>query len=175
MQDADAILESAARALAESETASMDEIATAAGVGRATLYRRFPTREALLRTLAEYATDEMAKRLQEAKLGDTPVEEALARVARAALTVGDRYAVLVREQVRGDPDVVEKRLRAPVRRVVRRGQRDGTLRADVDAEVLLDLFGGLVTAAHTIRTMRGVGLEDAAALVTTTFLRGAKA
>lgn len=172
MRDADTILESAARALAGSETASMDEIAAAAGVGRATLYRRFATRDDLLRTLAEYAVDELARRLDEARLADVPVEEALARVARAALTVGDRYAVLVREQVRGDRAAVERRLRAPIRRVIRRGQREGTLRANVEPDVLLDLFGGLLTAAARITSERRAGVEDAAALVTATFLRG---
>jgi hypothetical protein len=115
----------------------------------------------------------MARRLREAKLADAAVEEALARVARAALTVGDRYAVLVREQVRGDPAAVKKKLRAPLRRIMRRGQREGVVRADVDADVLLDLFGGLVAAALELKSERGVGLEDAASLVTTTFLRGA--
>jgi hypothetical protein len=49
------------------------------------------------------------------------------------------------------------------------------VRADVDADVLLDLFGGLVSAALGLKGERGVGLEDAAALVTTTFLRGVSA
>ena len=54
------IVESAAMLFAErGEAATMEEIANAAGVGRATVYRYFPTREALLQRLAEVAFDDL--------------------------------------------------------------------------------------------------------------------
>src|SRR5919198_2305787 len=54
-----AILEAAARVLATGgEQASMNDVAAAAGVARATLYRYFPSRQALLDELARVAAEE---------------------------------------------------------------------------------------------------------------------
>ena len=54
-----AIVEAAATVLAEhGDSASMSDVAGAAGVARATLYRYFPNREALLEALGSVAVDE---------------------------------------------------------------------------------------------------------------------
>src|SRR3974390_767640 len=92
-----AILETAASLLAERLGASMNDIAAAAGVGRATLYRYFPTREALLNALADGALEELTARIAAAGLDQVPVPEALQRLLRAVLAVGDRYVVLLDE------------------------------------------------------------------------------
>ena len=61
---AGAILDAAADLLARGgEPPSMNEVAAAAGVGRATLYRYFPTREQLLQALTATATGAIAARL----------------------------------------------------------------------------------------------------------------
>src|ERR671923_968724 len=59
-----AILEAAARVLAVGgEQASMNDVAAAAGVARATLYRYFPSRQALLDELGRVAADEAGTRV----------------------------------------------------------------------------------------------------------------
>src|SRR6266496_6868197 len=143
-----AILDAAARALSEhGSSASMADVAAAAGVSRATLYRYYPDREALLDALASHALAEAAARLGDASLERAPVEEAIERIVRAQTAVGARYAVLVREQVEADPGEIERLVAAPMRAVFARGIESGILRQDLPAEVLLELFGGALIAA----------------------------
>jgi AcrR family transcriptional regulator len=172
---ASAILDAAAHVLAERSEASMSEVAAAAGVGRATLYRYYPSREALLQALADAALREAGQRLADAGLERAAVPEAIERIVRAVVGVGDRYVVLSRERVRHDPDEAERLFRAPLRSVFARGVDEGVLRADVPVEVLLELFGGLLAAAVKLVGERQLGLEEIAATTTALFLGGARA
>jgi AcrR family transcriptional regulator len=170
-----AILEAAATVFAEHGAgASMAEVAAAAGIGRATLYRHFPSREALLEALSAAAIAEMAGRLAEAGLERAPVAEAIARIARAIATVGTRYLVLVREQVPADRETVERELAGPIRAVIARGQEEGEIRDDVPAEWLSRLLGGLAGGALNLAAEHGLGIEETSALVVSAFLDGAR-
>jgi AcrR family transcriptional regulator len=169
-----AILDAAAHVLAsEGATASMAEVAAAAGIGRATLYRHYPTREALLEALAAAAVADAGARLADAGLDRAPVDEALARIVRSLASVGERYAVLAQERIAPDETEVERLLRRPIRAVFQRGRREGTIRGDLPEELLLDLFGGLLQAAVQLVVEGRAGVEDAAATATALFLEGA--
>jgi AcrR family transcriptional regulator len=168
-----AILETAARLLAERD-ASMVEIAAAAGVGRATLYRHYPTREALLAALAVQAVDEIAERVADAGLEQTSVAEGIERLARVCLTVADRYVVLVRERVKPDPADSERRLGTPLRALFERGIREGVLRPDLGPQAQLQLFGSLITGAREAGLQRELGIDETAATLASFFLEGAR-
>src|SRR5205809_3030379 len=171
-----AILDAAAHALAEhGNRANMADVAAAAGVSRATLYRYYPDREALLGALASRALADAAARLADAGLERAPVEEAIERIVRALTAVGDRYAVLVREQVEGDPDEIDRLVTAPMRAVFARGLDSGLLRQDLSTEVLLELFGGALQTALRLTQPGQLGLEDASAAAASVFLDGARA
>src|SRR5438093_7911916 len=170
-----AILDAAARVLADrGARANMAGVAAAGGVSRATLYRYYPSREALLEALATQALTDAAGRIADAGLDRCPVPEAIERIVRALLAVGDRYAVLLREQVDPDPAEAERVVGAPLRTVFARGVDQGVLRDDLAPEVLQELFGGLLIAAIKLVGERRLGLEEAAATTTALFLNGAR-
>jgi len=171
-----AILDAAALVFLRDGTgASIDDVAEAAGVGRATVYRYFANRDALLRALLEDALDDMATRLEEAEIDLVAVPEGVARSARALVGASVKYAFLAYEAKHVDPDEVEKRLAAPLRDLFRRGRADGTLRGDLSEEELGRLFGGLVQAAVQMTAEGNAGAERAAAMVISVFLDGAAA
>jgi TetR/AcrR family transcriptional regulator, mexCD-oprJ operon repressor len=170
-----AILDAAAHVLSEQQSSSMADVAAAAGVSRATLYRYYPHREALLEALASQALADAATRLADAGLERAPVEEAIERIVRAVVAVGDRYAVIVREHVKFDPAEAERLLGAPMRAVFVRGIESGLFRQDLPVEVLLELFGGALMAAFRLTERRQLGLEEASAATASVFLDGARA
>ena len=171
---AGAILDAAADLLAGGgEPPSKSEVAEAAGVARATLYRYFPTRERLLQALAAAAIDATAARLAEADLDAVPVAEGIARVARVVAAAGSKYAALVSQLGPGkvgreDPQQIKTMIQA----LMRRGIDDGTFRGDITADELGFLLGSLLEAAARLAAGHQAGAEKAAALVTSVFLYG---
>ncbi|WP_024802476.1 TetR/AcrR family transcriptional regulator [Nocardia sp. BMG51109] len=161
---------------ARGPAASMADIAEAAGVGRATLYRYFPNREALLEGLTVAALGDLLAKIADAELESAPVPTALARLTRGFLTAGSKYAALLQPgSVLPDKDEqLQRRLGEPIVALFARGVADGTLRADLSTGMLFELFTGLLEKAlHTV--VRGeAGVEQASAAVLTVFLDGAR-
>ena len=111
-----AILEGAARIFAiQGEQANMNDVAAAAGVARATVYRYFPNREALFEALGRLAVEEAGERLQAGRLAEVAVPEAFERAVRALVAVGDYFVVVSRESARPDPAEFERRVASSVR------------------------------------------------------------
>lgn len=168
------ILDVAAGVIAErGEAVSMGELADTAGVGRATLYRYFPNREALLRALAEMALEDLCERIASADLDAVPFEEGIARLARATATANQKYIALFRGGAKVlESDEVERRVREPIRRFFRRGAAEGALRDDLPPELLMQTFIGLLDAALRMSMPDRLGVEGMAAAITSIFLQG---
>ena len=168
-----AILEAAARVLAVGgEQASMNDVAAAAGVARATLYRYFPSRQALLDELARVAADEAGARLASARIEELAAEEGVRRAVRALIEAGDPFTVVARERVQPDPEQFERRVREPLRRMFEHAQGNGQIRADIPSSWLTDALVGLVVSVLSSRPV--LGREDTIAVVSALFLDGAR-
>jgi len=172
---ATAILDAAALVLsAKGDSASMEDVASAAGVGRATIYRYFPSRDDLLSALAEVAIDDAHRRIVEADLERAPVPEALARIIRAVVACGIKFSVLTNDHSHVDRGRVESLIRDPIQAVFRRGQDEGIMRTDLTTDILVDLFGGLTKVALQIAGDDELGAEEASAVITSIFLNGVR-
>jgi TetR/AcrR family transcriptional repressor of mexCD-oprJ operon len=163
------ILLAAARVLAERQAASMADIAAAAEITRATLYRYFPGRESLIRALEAAANEEAGSRLTEANLDQVPVEEGLARATRALVSVGQDFIVLLRERRPPEPGFT-----APLEALLERGREGGQIRTDVPLATLVESL--LVLIGACVRTGRaaGMGSEDMSSTALRLFLTGAR-
>lgn len=171
---ASALLEAAAATLARGGgQANMADVAEAAGVARATLYRYFPSRDALLEALIAHSVESAGEELQMARLDQVPVEEGFARAVRALVLVGDNFVVLMRERKRSSPEGFEQRVAAPVRGLIERGQSEGDLRDDIQGLWLLESFFGVIVSV--LLASPRLGIEDMVAAITGLFLDGARA
>ena len=178
---AEGILDAASRLIAASgDLPSMTQVAEAAGVGRATLYRHVPSREALVRQLAVRAIADIGRRLDGAELDVVPPAEGLARLARLMLGAQLEFVALKRlVDAAGEGAAQEARagdtLGRQVLSVFRRGLRAGELRDDLDAEQHRDLFSSLLKSmAPSVEDGR-MSVERAAAIVVSLYLSGAHA
>jgi TetR/AcrR family transcriptional regulator, mexCD-oprJ operon repressor len=166
-----AILEAAAAVLAErGEQASMAEVASAAGMARATVYRYFPNREALLAALGRLAVEEAGERLAAGRLLEVAVPEAFERAVRALVAVGDSFVVVSRESAHPDPEF-ERRVAAPLRGLIERAQALGEVRDDLPASWLMESLIGIVVSGLQTRPL--LGAEDTVAGIASLFLDGA--
>ncbi len=169
-----AILDGAAQIFAiEGEQASMNDVAEAAGVARATVYRYFPNREALLDELAQTAVSDVDARLASARIDEVEPEEGITRAVRALVDVGDSFVLLARERRRSDPERFDTKLTQPVRRLFERGQTSEEIRSDITSARLTESLIGLIVGVLT--STPPLGKEDMTATITGLFLDGARA
>jgi len=89
------ILRAAARLLARDPAASVQRIAEAAEVARPTVYRRYPTRDALVDAILGQAIDDLAEVLRDGRQRAGDPAEVLAGVLRGVAGVAIAYPVLL--------------------------------------------------------------------------------
>jgi AcrR family transcriptional regulator len=151
----------------------MSDVAAAAGVARATVYRYFPNRQALLDELTQAAVSDADSRLAAARIDEVAPEEGVARAVRALVDVGDAFVLLARERAASDPERFERSLAQPLRHLLQRGQTDGDIRGDIASARLTESLIALIAGVLTSRPP--LGKEDMVATVTALFLDGARA
>jgi AcrR family transcriptional regulator len=154
----------------------LEHVAARAGVGKNTIYRRWPSKEDLtLELLLELARPHLAI----ADVGDTRAELLAAVENPIRAITASPFGPVIRamlSQIAGNPAIgdpfraaVVAARRAEIGRVIERGVARGDLRADADASVATELLAGPVY----FRLVFGGSLDDDLAVrVVDTVLNG---
>lgn len=161
------VLDTALRVLGQQPQASMEQVAGASGVHRSTVYRRFPTREALIDALIERALAELRLIVGGAGRGELD-EVRFRRFCHEALAAGERYAFLAAHLRIGEPGPDPVGLV----QVMRRYQRAGVVRIDRPATWLAASFTALGAALFGDWATWTETPSGAARLLADTFLDG---
>lgn len=157
------VVAAAAAAFAESGLeAQVEDIARRAGVGVGTVYRHFPTKEALVEALAAEHFERLAD-IAEVALGEdgAPWEIFTAAIWRSARAAAGDVAWC--ELISGHPSTMQaaahgqRRLAAAMSGLIARAQADGTIRADATVEDIRTIMCGFGHVAAAQRA--GAGLD----------------
>lgn len=154
----EAIIEATLDLLAEGstiETLSIEAIATRAGVGKATIYRRWSGKDALLLDALR-----RLKGILPQPAGHSVRDDLVLLVGAVGQHIDPRAAKIMPclvPEVNRSPDhfqlyqnIIEPR-RQLMREVLRRGIRTGELRADLDVEVTMALLTGPMLVQRMLR------------------------
>jgi AcrR family transcriptional regulator len=156
------ILEAAAEAFAERGLdAGMAEIARRAGVGNATVFRRFPTKEALFEAILDDRLAELERAADRAAEEEDPFEAlVLFLEAGAAMQARDRGLFQATEHhLLEHPSILEKHrcIVDAVEPLITRAQAAGVLREDVGATDVLGLMKAAVACLPAVPGIREDG------------------
>lgn len=140
------ILEVAFSAFAEDPQVSLNAIAKLAGVGPGTLYRHFPTREALLLAVYQEEIDSLGALVDRLLDQESPLEafrtwaRKLAELVRVKHGLGE---ALESPTAKAVIDATYEPVTGAIRRLLNAAQAAGDIRGDVDAGDVLLLLSAL--------------------------------
>ncbi|GAB2721350.1 TetR/AcrR family transcriptional regulator [Nocardia thraciensis] len=121
-----AIIDAAARLLADRPTAGLAAIAADAGVTRQTVYAHFASRDDLLAAVVDHVTDRTVAAIDAADLDGGTATDALLRMLEISWRAFEEYSVLHRLEVApGDDRARHVPIDDCLQRIIRRGQRTG--------------------------------------------------
>jgi AcrR family transcriptional regulator len=134
-------------------SAGMDDIAEAVGVGVGTLYRHFPTKEALIAAIVQEQIESTATEAAKYAADDDSGAAFFEFLAKLWASGAQKKALV--DALAGSEVDIRKTAAAPVRELKRaiatllsRAQREGAVRPDVEAADVLAFLGASLAAAQ---------------------------
>ncbi|WP_433306003.1 TetR/AcrR family transcriptional regulator [Actinoplanes sp. CA-030573] len=159
------IVDAATRVLrAGPQPVKIETIAQEAGVGVGTLYRNFPSREALVEEVYRSELARLCARAGELLAGHPPAEAMRAWMGRYQEFVATKHGMA--EALRAviasgaiSSGTTREHLNGAIATLLEAGRRDGSLRADVEpADVSASMAGIMLAAADAEQAGRMLGL-----------------
>jgi len=132
--------------LRHGSAATLSQIAEEAGVGIGTLYRRYPTRDALMEALQARAFGLVIERVKEIEAEELPGIDALRMFLKRTVDHGSQLVMPAHGapmSASAETQRLRGELHGRIAAMVERGVRDGSVRADLTARDLI-IFGSLI-------------------------------
>lgn len=174
VQTEEAIIEAGTRTLLSDRSAGMSEIALAAGIGRATLYRHFKTRESLIKKLALSCYEEFDTAY--APYLHLEGKAAIQKVFEVAMPMSRRFNFLIRRWsfVEEDEDLrrVDAKSHAEMSYLFGQAKKSGDIDKRLPDTWLIAFFDSLLIAGCTLVDAGEISAEQAAKYAIRSFFEG---
>ncbi|MFT4715223.1 MAG: TetR/AcrR family transcriptional repressor of mexCD-oprJ operon [Paracoccaceae bacterium] len=171
-----AILEAAFHVFGANPGASILDVAKEAGVGRATLYRHFATREALMVELAQIAKRELDAAVDAATNSARSNLDGLKLALAAIIPLADRQWFLTLDPVQQDPEIAELYQSSvdETLAAIKAARSEGAFATNLSDEWIAEVYDGLIYAAWTMVRRGQATHAEACAMAWATFEKGTK-
>jgi len=168
-----AIIEAAFLVFNDNPGASLADVATKAGVGRATLHRHFSARQDLIDALAQIAMDELDAAVDAATADATSHIDALRVSLIAIVPLAPRQWFLSHELFE-DENLIQRYSdsMAELRATIAAAQTEGAIAADLPALWAMSVYDNLIYAAWLLVRDKEATAAQAADLAWRSFLNG---
>lgn len=162
----DRLLEVASAAFADRGVdASLESVAKQAGVGIGTLYRHFPTRDALVEAVYRHDVDQLCEQAEQLR-ASLPADQALCEWMQLFVTyVASKkgLATYLKSVVGADSELFESTLgkvRETMSTLVDAAAREGAIRGDIDSMGLLRALSGVCLMSNQPVPQQGLELAS---------------
>lgn len=146
-----ALLDASFRVLLHNPHASLSEIAVQAGVGRATLYRHFPTRELLLKAIAVESLRLVQSAMAPSITAKSHGLKAIKELVKALLPLAERFHFLqmIWTIIELDKDVIElyQHQMNTINGWIVQGQREGELNPNITPDWIVSVLDSMLYSA----------------------------
>ncbi|GAA1502443.1 TetR/AcrR family transcriptional regulator [Streptomyces synnematoformans] len=146
-----AILDAGTAVLAKNPTASLADVAAAAGVGRTTVHRYFSERSDLIAAIGVDVLDKIGAATERARPGDGPALTALERVCQEYFELGESLAIVFDESLAAtwnwESWEEETEADRALARLVDRGREEGALDSRLDTDWVIQVVWSLLYVA----------------------------
>lgn len=174
VQSEKAIIEAGIETLLINPSAGMSEIAEAAGIGRATLYRHFESREALVQALVMRCFQEIDTALEPHR--HLKGKDALEKIIDILMPIANRFKFLVNlwAIVEDDKEVkrVEDQMYEELYVVFDQAKKAGEVDTDLPNAWLVAFFDSTLTAGWILVEEGEISSDDAAGYIKHCFFKG---
>lgn len=174
-----ALLDASFQVLLLNPHASLSEIASQANVGRATLYRHFPTREDLISAIAIESLDLIQESMEPILTGEYQGESAIRKMITSLLPLADRFHFLqmVWTLVELDQAFIElyEKQMGTIKQWIIQGQTKGELNSDLTPDWIVSVLDSMLYSASWMLSQKMMSHEQIEQQLIQTLFKGIQA